>query len=203
MRATITIVAVVLTLAAFAWAETPSPSPTPTPQVAQAAPPQIESAEAFAARMAAPPIATQPDSDDEIEKAVRDRIPHGAADPQYTDPVIGQASPRLSVEFAGGVRTRPWTPAGVQQADGSVAHAPLWFEDPLGLRGIYGGKDVTALAAAYSPMRFAVNLVALPVTMIIHPVWQKDVTDRTDGPQVGSPTTESSRRTEPSSDQPR
>ncbi|MDD4889612.1 MAG: hypothetical protein PHU85_06745 [Phycisphaerae bacterium] len=147
---------------------------TPLPQVA-------EMTQRTVAAEAEPPVppATITPSEDEIEKEVQKRLPHGPADPHYRDPEVGQANPALAVAFADGLRFRNWPSQTTQFSNGKVSHMPLWFADPVETKAIWGDKDMSVLAAVYCPARFIVNLVALPVTVFVHPVWENTVTDRT------------------------
>lgn len=143
---------------------------TPSPQVAEMTQPATEPP--------APPPSVTP-SEDEIEKEVQKRLPRGPADPHYQDPEIGQANPALVVAFVDGLRFRNWPSQTTRFANGRLAHMPLWFADPIETKAIWGDKDTSALAAVYCPARFIVNLVALPVTVFVHPIWENTVTDRT------------------------
>ena len=125
-------------------------------------------------------IASTQISDEERETArqIRDRIPHGAADPRYVDPIIGRAGPDLAVARVEGFSIRGWPTGTIFYPRGQIVAQPLWFFDPVTTTDSKGlGDDV--LSTLYSPLRFAVNVVGLPASILIYPAWQPTITDRT------------------------
>jgi hypothetical protein len=65
--------------------------------------------------------------------------------------------------------------------DGSVAHVPLYFEDPTEESGSEDGQFAWTgedyLWIAYWRARFMVNLFAMPVSAVVNPPWQTMVSD--------------------------
>ena len=119
-------------------------------------------------------------SDPEIESAaeIQRRLPHGPADPHYREPIIGQCGPDLVISPCEGFNLRPWPTRTLTYPNGQVVHMPLWFADPADTTDQFGLGDQVR-AGLYSPLRFVANLVGLPVTVFVHPIWQPTVTDAT------------------------
>jgi hypothetical protein len=71
------------------------------------------------------------------------------------------------------ITQRDWLATTAEYAAPIVTHFPSWFEDPIVIDGdgndTYGWTGFDTLAAFYSPCRYVVNLVALPVSMIKEP----------------------------------
>lgn len=77
-------------------------------------------------------------------------------------------------------RHRTWDTATVAAQPTDVVHGPLYFQDPIASQGAtyanrWGWEDYAA--AAYSPARFALNLVAFPVSAVVQPPWMPMVSD--------------------------
>ena len=124
------------------------------------------------------PLATGPESSD---TAVR---PLGPADPRYEELPLGVVPPALAVTTVGPYRMRNWPTQTVRFSDGRIAHMPRWFADPYDDRTMYpqdcyGWSREDAIGFVYCPGRFLANLIALPVTVVVHPLWAPAYTDRT------------------------
>lgn len=123
------------------------------------------------------------------------KIPHGPGDPIYTPPAGLAAGSPLAVTTSGATRQRSWPTQVATYTDGRVGHMPRWFEDPYDnvtqpRPGVFGWSADDLIGAAYSPARFLVNGVALPASVIVHPLWEKASTDQTaafDGVRVVDP----------------
>ncbi|MBL8880756.1 MAG: hypothetical protein JNG88_16705 [Phycisphaerales bacterium] len=78
-------------------------------------------------------------------------------------------------------RERAWKKNCLVVADGSVRHAPLYFQDPFEDKGAgysehrMGWEDI--FAAHYNFARFTGNWLLLPVSMVINPPWQTQESD--------------------------
>ncbi len=77
-------------------------------------------------------------------------------------------------------RHRTWETATVAAKSSDVRHGPLYFQDPIASQGAsyanrWGWEDYAA--AAYSPARFALNLVAFPVSAVVQPPWMPMASD--------------------------
>ncbi len=116
-------------------------------------------------------------------------MPQGPADPVYRQPDLFTGSPDLAILTEGPFHMRLWPTRRVHYAHGEVRHMPRWLADPYDddlsdKPGTYFWSKEDLLAFVYSPGRFLVNAVALPVTVFVHPLWAVEVTDRT--PSVGA-----------------
>jgi len=110
--------------------------------------------------------------------------PLGPADPVYRDLPIGVIPPALAVTTVGPYRMRTWPTQTARFSSGRIAHMPRWFADPYDDRTMYeqaryGWSCDDAVAFVYCPGRFLANLVALPVTVFVHPLCGTAYTDRT------------------------
>lgn len=77
-------------------------------------------------------------------------------------------------------RYRDWELATTASEPVMVIHGPLYFEDPVSDQGAsyrnrYGWEDFAAVP--YSLGRSALNLAALPVSMVVTPPWTPMVSD--------------------------
>jgi hypothetical protein len=77
-------------------------------------------------------------------------------------------------------RHRTWETATVAAQPTDVVHGPLYFQDPIASQGAtyanrWGWEDYAA--AAYGPARFALNLVAFPVSAVVQPPWMPMASD--------------------------
>jgi len=112
------------------------------------------------------------------------KLPRGPADPLYQPPVMNSAgvNDRLAVTSDGSFRHRNWEPGVARYSDGRVTHMPRWYADPYDdvtqprADGFGPGGD-DLLASVYNPGRFLVNLVASPVSAVVHPIWAPATTD--------------------------
>lgn len=79
----------------------------------------------------------------------------------------------IEVPVSPTVRQREFSPMHVEPQDGTVAHAPLWFEDPFEMAGSDDGQfAVTWEDVLYFPIgicRFIANFGLLPVSMLLEP----------------------------------
>ncbi|NOT00740.1 MAG: hypothetical protein HOP29_08940 [Phycisphaerales bacterium] len=75
------------------------------------------------------------------------------------------------MHVAGAVRTRGFEPMAVESQDGTVAHGPLWLDDPIEVWG--DGNDEYAVTygdwgyVAWSMGRFVANMFLMPVSMVL------------------------------------
>jgi len=131
-------------------------------------------------RSGGPPAAIPPsDSERESERAIQETLPHGPADSKYHEPMIGVAGPELAITTSGRFDLRPWAGRTITYPNVRLAHEPLWLEDPLASQDLFGHPACEPAAGFYSVGRFWVNMVGLPVTIVVHPFWERAVTDRT------------------------
>jgi len=74
------------------------------------------------------------------------------------------------------IQTRHWAPTQARYEKPTVSHFPSYFLDPFETRGDgvdgYGWSYMDLAAVAYSPARFVVNTVAIPVSMVKDPPWK-------------------------------
>ncbi len=68
-------------------------------------------------------------------------------------------------------RVRPFEELHIEHQDGTVAHGPLWFEDPVEMAGSDDGRFAVAfedyVCAPYCIGRFVVNLALLPLSIAV------------------------------------
>lgn len=75
----------------------------------------------------------------------------------------------------GALRKRDEPTSYALRERGEVTHWPLWFEDPFEDKGagreeyLVGWED--GVAMLYSPARYVLNLVAVPVSAVVTPPW--------------------------------
>jgi hypothetical protein len=73
------------------------------------------------------------------------------------------------------VAPRGYEPQPIEAQNGTVAHWPLWWEDPFEDQGSEDGTFAwTAedyLCVAYGPARFLLNTMAWPVSAVVTPPW--------------------------------
>jgi len=73
------------------------------------------------------------------------------------------------------IRTRGHAPTERHAENGTVAHAPLYFEDPFEDKGSEDGQFAWTgedyLQMFYWRVRFLVNAIALPVSAVVTPPW--------------------------------
>jgi len=66
-----------------------------------------------------------------------------------------------------------WPPSTAEYAPPVVTHFPFWYYDPFVSKGdgdeLYGWTCVDWFAMVYSPVRYAVNTIALPVSAVFEP----------------------------------
>jgi len=125
-------------------------------------------------------------------------IPGGSGDLHQTRPLADGILPVASNGvWVGPFRMRSWPTHTVRFHHGGIRHMPRWFADPhddvdtfgpacwgpqspcVGIGGSFGWDGDDLVAFVYCPGRFLVNLVAVPVSIIVRPVWAPEVTDRT------------------------
>jgi hypothetical protein len=87
----------------------------------------------------------------------------------------------LAAEGESSSLSRGYETANVALAHREVRHLPLWFDEKretVGVTDGYCATDAdTVFYAFYAPCRFAVNLVALPLSAIDAPPWEVMVSD--------------------------
>lgn len=98
-----------------------------------------------------------------------------------------EATPSSDFVDAAGVqpsiRQRGWAPMASYYTVPVVAHGPLYFEDEMENVGAInsncpsGWTWVDFASIPYSDARWMLNTIALPVSMIANPPWQKMVSD--------------------------
>lgn len=75
----------------------------------------------------------------------------------------------------GALRARSEQTSYALRERGEVTHWPLWFEDPFEDKGagreeyLVGWED--GVAMLYSPARYVLNLVSVPVSAVVTPPW--------------------------------
>jgi len=69
--------------------------------------------------------------------------------------------------------TRSWSETTVTAESGQVTHWPIWFENAAAERGSTDGRVAVTWedlnAAVYCPIRYYVNMAALPLSAIVDP----------------------------------
>ena len=96
-----------------------------------------------------------------------------ADDRRVTTPSVEEARAAEATPVA---TNRPYGRHEIGAADGTVAHSPLFFEDPFEEHG----SDDSRFAWTYEerfvffggPARFLINIVAYPISAVSTPFWQ-------------------------------
>lgn len=96
-----------------------------------------------------------------------------ADDRGVTTPSVEEARAAEATPVA---TNRPYGRHEIGAADGTVAHSPLFFEDPFEEHGSDDGRFAWTfeerLAFFGGPARFLVNIVAFPISAAATPFWQ-------------------------------
>jgi hypothetical protein len=123
-----------------------------------------------------------------IENQFREDGP--SVDAQWDSPTAADVYARFQPAEA---RMRAWDVTATQSEDGTVTHAPLYFEDPYedkGSAALRDSRDVEldeapeyrmgwedVVAAPYGYARHTLNWLALPVSMVVTPPWTEMESD--------------------------
>ncbi|MGB0715575.1 MAG: hypothetical protein ACPGXK_06845 [Phycisphaerae bacterium] len=108
---------------------------------------------------------------------------NGFVDELADEPVVTTPSVVLSREYVGtpSTRTRDWAEVEGASTDGTVLHAPLYFEDFFEDQGSEDGEFKWTLEDYFWvvewPSRYMINGAFMPVSMIVIPPWQVTASD--------------------------